>query len=130
MRSRKRFRHSRTFLVSAGPTAWTWTSPTSRRKPRLSMTRRRNAGYSEIVCPQCGRRLPLDEQGRLPTACPVCDEPVVVPETAEEIAERQAGYAKAIGPQIPKEQLPEPEAASACVRSPCNDPKIEAERLE
>jgi uncharacterized Zn finger protein (UPF0148 family) len=90
------------------------------------MTRRRNAGYSDIACPQCGRRLPFDEQGRLPPACPVCDEPVVVPETAEEIAERQAGYAKAIGPQIPKEQLPAEvkSVAPACFRSPCDDPKI------
>jgi hypothetical protein len=48
--------------------------------------------------------------------CLVCGTPVVIPETPEEIAERQAGYGLAIGsppepvkgPQIPSEQLPAP----------------------
>ncbi len=93
------------------------------------MTRRNDQRYSDLACPECGRCLPFDEAGRLPQKCPVCDESVVVPETPEEIAEREAGYARAIGPQIPKKQLGLP-AEAVCVRSPCDDPKIEQARLE
>lgn len=36
----------------------------------------RNPRYSNLSCPQCGRRVPLDDNGNLPGSCPLCDEPV------------------------------------------------------
>ncbi len=58
--------------------------------------RRRNAAYSKIACPDCGRLMPLDAAGRPASVCPVCDVRVVEQDTPEEIAEREAGYGRAL----------------------------------
>jgi hypothetical protein len=52
--------------------------------------------YSNVVCPECDRRIPLDQDGLLPKECPVCGEPVVARDTPEERQERHEGYARAI----------------------------------
>jgi hypothetical protein len=57
---------------------------------------RRNPRYSDVPCSQCGRRLPFNEHGGVPARCPVCDEPIVLSDTPEDVQARQEGYGRAI----------------------------------